>query len=73
VSIHAVLVSYLHHSTGRHSGHSGPPSAAGVAFFFKQWGGPSPTAGGRLLGGRTWDQYPTAWPPGARGHKDAAR
>jgi protein gp37 len=32
--------------------------AAGVAFFFKQWGGPTPTAGGRLLDGRTWDQYP---------------
>jgi protein gp37 len=29
-----------------------------VAFFFKQVGGPSPKAGGRLLDGRTWDQYP---------------
>jgi protein gp37 len=32
--------------------------AAEVAFFFKQWGGRTPTAGGRLLDGRTWDQYP---------------
>jgi protein gp37 len=31
---------------------------AGVAFFFKQWGGRSPKAGGRLLDGRTWDQLP---------------
>jgi protein gp37 len=33
--------------------------AAGVPFFFKQWGGRTPKAGGRLLDGRTWDQYPT--------------
>jgi protein gp37 len=32
--------------------------AAGVAFFFKQWGGLTPKAGGRLLDGRTWDQFP---------------
>ena len=32
--------------------------AAGVAFFFKQWGGRTPGAGGRLLDGRIWDQYP---------------
>ncbi|WP_331747581.1 phage Gp37/Gp68 family protein (plasmid) [Streptomyces sp. NBC_00984] len=31
---------------------------AGVAFFFKQWGGRTPKAGGRLLNGRTWDQMP---------------
>jgi protein gp37 len=30
----------------------------GVAFFFKQWGGRRPKAGGRLLDGRTWDEYP---------------
>jgi protein gp37 len=30
----------------------------GVAFFFKQWGGRTPKAGGRLLGGRTWDEMP---------------
>lgn len=29
-----------------------------VAFFFKQWGGVRPKAGGRVLDGRTWDQKP---------------
>lgn len=29
-----------------------------IAFFWKQWGGHTPKAGGRLLDGRTWDQYP---------------
>jgi protein gp37 len=32
---------------------------AGVAFFFKQWGGRTPRARGRSLEGRTWDEYPT--------------
>lgn len=32
--------------------------AAGVAFFFKQWGGRTPKAGGRTLDGRTWDEMP---------------
>jgi protein gp37 len=31
---------------------------AGVAFFFKQWGGRTPKAGGRVLDGRTWDAMP---------------
>jgi protein gp37 len=30
----------------------------GVSFFFKQWGGKRPKAGGRLLDGRTWDELP---------------
>lgn len=30
--------------------------AAGVAFFFKQWGGRTPKANGRVLAGRTWDE-----------------
>ncbi len=30
----------------------------GVAFFFKQWGGRTPKAGGRELYGRTWDEMP---------------
>lgn len=30
----------------------------GVAFFFKQWGGRTPKAGGRTLLGRTWDEMP---------------
>ena len=29
-----------------------------VNFFFKQWGGRTPKAGGRLLDGRTWDDMP---------------
>lgn len=31
-----------------------------VAFFFKQWGGPSKKKAGRLLQGRTWEDYPDA-------------
>jgi protein gp37 len=31
---------------------------AKVAFFFKQWGGIRPKAGGRLLCGREWNEYP---------------
>lgn len=33
-------------------------TAAGVAFFFKQWGGRSPKSGGRLLEGQEWNQFP---------------
>jgi len=33
---------------------------AGTAFFFKQWGGPKPKAGGRELDGRTYDEMPKA-------------
>jgi protein gp37 len=29
-----------------------------VPFFFKQWGGRTPKAGGRVLDGRTWDEMP---------------
>ena len=32
--------------------------AAGVAFFFKQWGGHTPKAGGHLLDGEEWHQMP---------------
>lgn len=31
---------------------------AGVPFFFKQWGGLTPKHNGRLLDGRTWDEFP---------------
>jgi protein gp37 len=31
---------------------------AGVAFFFKQWGGAQKDRGGRQLDGRTWDEMP---------------
>jgi protein gp37 len=33
--------------------------AEGVAFFFKQWGGVMKGRRGRLLDGRTWDEYPS--------------
>lgn len=36
---------------------------AGVAFFFKQWGGRTPKAGGRELDGRTWDEMPDTGRP----------
>jgi protein gp37 len=35
--------------------------AAKVAFFFKQVGGRTPKAGGRLLDNEIWDQMPDAW------------
>jgi protein gp37 len=38
-------------------------NAEGVAFFFKQWGGIRPKAGGRELDGRTWDEMPVAREP----------
>ncbi len=34
-------------------------AAAGAAFWWKQWGGPRPTSGGRVLDGRTHDGMPT--------------
>jgi protein gp37 len=36
--------------------------AANVPFFFKQWGGRTPKAGGRELGGRTYDEMPSLAP-----------
>lgn len=33
--------------------------AQGVPFFFKQWGGRTPKAGGRELDGHTWDGMPS--------------
>ncbi len=43
---------------------------ARIPFFFKQWGGRTPKAGGRALDGRTWDQMP---PPDRRhGTHDSA-
>ena len=32
--------------------------AARVPFFFKQWGGRTPKAGGRELAGELWDEMP---------------
>jgi len=40
--------------------------AAGVPFFFKQWGGPTPKSGGRVLEERTWDEMPSLTSAGAR-------
>lgn len=37
-------------------------SGAGVAFFFKQWGGIRPKSGGRLLEGREWNGIPDPVP-----------
>jgi protein gp37 len=34
--------------------------AAGVPFFFKQWGGCNKRRSGRSLEGRTWDELPLA-------------
>lgn len=42
--------------------------AEGVAYFFKQWGGRTPKAGGRLLAAREWNEMPTPqqrWGPNA--------
>ena len=38
---------------------------AGVAFFFKQWGGKNRKKAGRLLEGRLWEQYPAHLKPAA--------
>jgi protein gp37 len=38
--------------------------AAGVPFFFKQWGGVWKKRNGRVLEGRTWDEMPTSNRPG---------
>jgi protein gp37 len=35
---------------------------AGVAFFFKQWGGVQKKRSGRVLQGRTWDEMPRVSP-----------
>ncbi|MBA3822746.1 MAG: phage Gp37/Gp68 family protein [Ktedonobacterales bacterium] len=43
--------------------------AAGVAFFFKQWGGRTPKANGRLLDDRTWDEFPLSLAAEAVSHR----
>jgi protein gp37 len=35
----------------------------GIAFHFKQWGGTNKKAAGRLLDGRTWDEWPKDYVP----------
>ena len=39
-----------------------------VSFFFKQWGGRTPKAGGNTLDGRTWLEYPESVGDGRFGH-----
>lgn len=41
---------------------------AGSAFHFKQWGGTNKKKAGRLLDGRTWDQFPRSTPEVANAH-----
>lgn len=36
--------------------------SAGIAFFWKQWGGKTAKSGGRELEGEIWDQYPVGHP-----------
>lgn len=47
-------------------------TAGRVPFFFKQWGGRTPKAGGRELDGRIWDQTPNATTPAPTGPIPAA-
>lgn len=44
----------------------------GTAFFHKQWGGPKSHSAGRLLDGRTWDEFPRYPVGGAWVHRHAA-
>ena len=39
---------------------------ANVPFFFKQWGGRTPKAGGRILEGEEWSEYPRLQPTGVQ-------
>jgi len=41
-------------------------AAAGVPFFWKQWGGRTPKAGGREIDGREWSEFPVPRVPVAR-------
>jgi protein gp37 len=47
--------------------------AAGVPFFFKQWGGVVKSRAGRLLQGRTYDEYPAINPAPAPASAERAR
>ncbi|MEU6646418.1 phage Gp37/Gp68 family protein [Saccharomonospora sp. NPDC046836] len=38
--------------------------ATGIPFLFKQWGGRTRNANGRVLDGRTWDEMPRQWSSG---------
>ena len=43
-----------------------PCRAEDVAFFFKQWGGRTSKAGGRVLQGREWSEMPSRPPLAVR-------
>jgi protein gp37 len=45
-------------------------AASSVPFFFKQWGGRTPKAGGRELNDRTWDEFPHIHSRGRSGGTD---
>jgi len=47
-------------------------TAAGVPFFFKQWGGVRRKEAGRTLDGRTWDEMPEVPPSLRRRQQDMA-
>jgi protein gp37 len=47
--------------------------AAGVPFFFKQWGGVKKSRAGRLLLGRTWDEIPRIGGGRLLNYRSAAR
>ena len=47
--------------------------SAGVAFFFKQWGGKNKKKAGRVLEGRTYDAMPNVSPLGVARAPRAAR
>jgi protein gp37 len=47
-------------------------NAVGAAFFFKQWGGIRPKAGGRELDGHTYNEMPEAWAEHLDGFERAA-
>ncbi len=47
--------------------------AAGVPFFFKQWGGKNKAAAGRLLDGLTYDQYPVSKQEGMPSRRERER
>ena len=42
--------------------------STGVPFFFKQWGGVNKKVTGRVLDGRTWDEYPVGMHMDGRKH-----
>ena len=46
--VHVEWLRHLRRACGLHD----------VRFFFKQWGGPRPVSGGRLLDGREWNERP---------------